>query len=671
MDLFDLFAKLALDDSEFVNGISKASDTIAAFGDFAVSGMNIAVDAVKAVGTAIIDNVSDLAQYGDSIDKTSQKMGMSIEAYQEWDAVMQHSGTSMSALKASMKTLANAADKNSEAFQQLGISEEQIASMSQEELFSATISALQEMDNEVERTALASKLLGRGATELGALLNTSAEDTQAMKDRVHELGGVLSDEAVKSSALFQDNLQDMQTAIDGIGRGLSEEFLPSLNLLMEGFTSLIISEEGADEKLTEGFNKFVEGIQNATAKIEPIVREIIPHIVDYVVETLPLMGELAFNIIDTLSTAIFDNIDRLINIGINLVKNIIKGITENLPLFITATLRIIKQLGTTITSNIGDVVEMGLKLINGIVSGILDNLPVLVNVAFEIIDNFITNLTDHLPEILDLALEIILTLVDGLTGDNLKKIADSAVTIIVKIVDVITEHLPEFVEKGFEILSKIAVGLVEQAPTIIKTAIDTITNLITQLAFNFDWVEIGNDIISGIANGITSGVSAIGDSIKQAGNQIIGDFKDFFGIASPSKLMRDLIGRFIPLGIAEGIKEEENTVEKAVKSIVDIASSVSINPDVQIPKIDDIPNVFSAASLAIKSSSIADMTAQVVKSGVSKNTDTFTASPTQSQALTININGIQYQNIDELTTAISEVLEMQTRRAGAGYGLCV
>ena len=84
-----------------------------------------------------------------------------------------------------MKTLANAATTNSAAFKELGISQKDLANMSQEQLFEATIAGLQNVEDTTQRTYLAGKLLGKGATELGALLNTSAEETQAMRDRVH------------------------------------------------------------------------------------------------------------------------------------------------------------------------------------------------------------------------------------------------------------------------------------------------------------------------------------------------------------------------------------------------------------------------------------------------------------------------------------------------------
>ena len=201
-----------------------------------------------AVTGAIVKGSSEVASYGDNIDKMSQKMGLTAQAYQEWDAVMQHSGTSMEAMKSSMKTLANAAEGGNKAFETLGISQKEIAKMSQQDLFEATIAGLQNVEDTTQRTYLAGQLLGRGATELGALLNTSAADTQAMRDRVKELGGVMSDDAVKAAATYQDNMQDLKTAMGGVGREMISQLLPSMNEIIAGFTSLIIGEEGATEK---------------------------------------------------------------------------------------------------------------------------------------------------------------------------------------------------------------------------------------------------------------------------------------------------------------------------------------------------------------------------------------------------------------------------------------
>ena len=157
MNLFDLMAVIRLDKSEYEQGLKDAETEAQGFGGKLKTALGTAgkvgAAAVGAIATgtaaattAMIAGAKQTAAYGDNIDKMSQKMGISAEAYQEWDAIMQHSGTSIEALKPSMKTLAQQAEKGSDAFQKLGISEEEVANLSQEDLFSRVISGLQGME---------------------------------------------------------------------------------------------------------------------------------------------------------------------------------------------------------------------------------------------------------------------------------------------------------------------------------------------------------------------------------------------------------------------------------------------------------------------------------------------------------------------------------------------
>lgn len=85
----------------------------------------IAAGATAAAAT-IGKAVSATVTYGDSIDKMSQKMGMSAQAYQEWDYILKRSGSSISEMQSAMRTLANAAETNNDAFARLGITQEEL-----------------------------------------------------------------------------------------------------------------------------------------------------------------------------------------------------------------------------------------------------------------------------------------------------------------------------------------------------------------------------------------------------------------------------------------------------------------------------------------------------------------------------------------------------------------
>lgn len=245
MDLLALRAVLSLDKLGYEKGLKDAKDKAQGFGQSLGGIFNAAKNSIVAAGVftaakkgvdMLVQGVSQTAELGDHIDKASQKLGISAEAYQEWDAVLQHSGTSIDSMSVGMKTLSNAAATGKDAFNELGISTEKAASMSREDLFAETITALQNVTDENKRAQLAQELFGRSAMELGPLLNTTAEDTKAMRDRVHELGGVMSDKAVKSAAAYQNAMQDMNTAIDGAKRSLFEALMPAITSVMNAVT---------------------------------------------------------------------------------------------------------------------------------------------------------------------------------------------------------------------------------------------------------------------------------------------------------------------------------------------------------------------------------------------------------------------------------------------------
>ena len=57
------------------------------------------------------------------------------------------------------------------------------------------------------------------------------------------------------------------------------------------------------------------------------------------------------------------------------------------------------------------------------------------------------------------------------------------------------------------------------------------------------WSNIGKNIITGITAGITGSVGKLAEAAKNAAKKAFDAAKDFLGIHSPSKLMRDVIGK--------------------------------------------------------------------------------------------------------------------------------
>ena len=145
---------------------SKFSSALSSGAKVMATAVTASVASVTALSASLYSAAQATAAYGDNIDKMSQKMGLSSTAYQEWNFIAEHSGTSMESLKTAMTKLTTAAGNGNDAFTALGISAEQAQNMSREELWNATITALTGGEDETERARLAQSLFGKGATEM-------------------------------------------------------------------------------------------------------------------------------------------------------------------------------------------------------------------------------------------------------------------------------------------------------------------------------------------------------------------------------------------------------------------------------------------------------------------------------------------------------------------------
>ncbi len=500
---------------------NRFSSVLGAAGKIGAAAVGLVTTATAAATAAIVDGTKSVAAYGDNIDKMSQKLGMSAETYQEWDAIMQHSGTTIEAMQSSMKTLATAAETGNAAFKELGITEEELATLNQEELFARTIEALQNVESDTQRTYLAGKLLGRGATELGALLNTSAEDTEKMRQRVHELGGVMSDEAVKAAAAYQDSLQDMTTAFAGLKRGLVSEMLPGIKTVMDGLTEIFSGNEETGLAL----------VQNG-----------IDDVLNNISKKLPEFINVGLNIIESLASAIVDNLPRLLEVGSNLIIELVGFLIENAPKFL----------------------EAGIQIILTLADGLTGAAPQLVPAIVEVIGELLQSISQHLPEIVTAGIEILTALIQGLVN-AIPTLIEQAPLIIKSLFEAIVENAPQLLEAGIKLIGALAEGIVQawlEIPRLFMDYISAIRDIFAEV----DWGEIGANIVEGIKNGIMSLWDGLVETVTNAASDLWNSVKDFFGIASPSKKFK-YIGEMSVEGTKEGFEEGEADLTRTVKTL--------------------------------------------------------------------------------------------------------
>lgn len=549
---------------------SKLSDTLKSG---LAAGAQAAAAAVAAVGaaavaavTSVVKLADETAKLGDDIDKQSQKMGLSSEAYQEWSFIMQHSGSDIDKMSTAMQKLADAAtdpsDSVTEAFQKIGMSIDEVKGMDQQELFAATITALQGMEDETERAAAAKDILGNASKDLGALLNTSAEDTEAMRQQVHDLGGVMSGEAVKSAAAYEDSLLNMNTAIDGIKNGIASNFIPAITTVMDGVTDVLSGSEDGIDTVKQGINDFATAITDTVGELKGKFSEIGQPVVDALSQILP----------------------DILTLGTDLVLDLLKGIATALPDVAKTAVTIVLQLVDGILKMLPDLLKAGVDVIVALVGGIAKALPQLLPAAVKAITAIVKGLTDSIPDLIAAAMALILALADGLIK-AIPELLTSLPQIITSLLNGILGAIPQVIQTGIKLLTALTGALPDIIATIVQVLPQIITAIIGALMENLPLIiNAGFDLMSallgnlpGIIAEIVTAIPLIIAAIWQAVSEFypqMGEYglQLFQQLTSRGEEIKTKIQELIPkiiTGIADAFMEKYNDLQNMGMNIFD------------------------------------------------------------------------------------------------------
>lgn len=423
MNVFDLFATLKLDTSEYEKGLDsaekKAGDWKTALGDAgkAVAGVTTVVGGLAAAGFGLASNTANQA---DEIDKMSQKLGLSAKSYQEWDYVMNLAGTSMSNMSTGMKTLTNKIDdaKNGsesaqKMFAQLGISMDDLNSMSREDIFAATIKGFQGMADSTERAALANDLYGKSGQELTPLFNQTAEETDKLIQQINDLGGVMSDDAVKAGAQFNDSLATMKASFDGAKNSIASQFLPTFTSLMDNVSTFV--GEGGLQKMIDLFNALLPVVGAITAGFIAYKSAVaISAVIDAVTKATEGMSiaQAALNAVMNANPFV-------------LVATVIAGLVAALVVlwntnegFRTSVLNAWSTITTTISNAVNSIRNFFTVTIPNAVQNAISALKELPKNALtwgrDLMDNFISGITDKIQALKDKVSSVAQTVKDFL-----------------------------------------------------------------------------------------------------------------------------------------------------------------------------------------------------------------------------------------------------------------
>lgn len=406
------------------------------------------------------------------------------------------------------------------------------------------------------------------------------------------------------------------------------EALRNGKISMDDFMDKIVK---LNENGTEEFQSFEEQAKNSTGGIATSitnmktaitrgVSEIVKSI-DKLLESIGLGGiSNVLNQIGKESEGILKNISNVLNEiaengissvletakqkGPEIITNLANGISLKIPDIISTISNILIQFLQVIIANLPAIISGGVQIISALITGIAQQLPTLIPIALELILTLVTSLLDNIDQLIDAGINLIIGLAEGLIN-AIPILIEKIPTIIEKLITAIINNLPKIIQAGITLIIKLAEGLIRAIPQLVSKVPQIISSLVAGFGqFLGKMNEVGKNLVDGIWNGIKNAKDWLLGKVKEWCGSILNGIKAFFGIHSPSRVMRDEIGKRLPQGVAVGIEADADEALKAIDNMNnDIMSEMnkavafetgSINANASVKSNNSMLNVIQA-----------------------------------------------------------------------------
>lgn len=419
------------------------------------------------------------------------------------------------------------------------------------------------MTDEQRNNALVTLYGQESLSGMLALINEGPDSLDKLTKSFQECDGI----AKETAATMQDNFQGAFEQMTGSLETLAIRLYDSVSEPLKNLANLG----------TDAINQLTEGLQT---------------------NGVLGMAMAGANIVGSLISSFLTQAPLLLSQGMTMVAQLSQGLVQGIPNLISSALTMIQTFATNLANQAPVIIQKGFEMLSNLVQGILNALPVMIQQLPQIITTFANIINDNFPTILMKGAELLLQFIKGILSAiptliaNIPQIIQAIISVILaynwlNLGKQIIQFFGNGISKMVSFVSSKAGGIFNTVVNALKNLPQTLMNLAKNMISKFgksitnatgtvkgavkgvfnaiingfkslpsQMASIGTNLVKGLWNGIGNVKDWILGKIKGFGSSILNGIKSFFGIHSPSKVLADEVGKFMPMGIEVGFANQ-------------------------------------------------------------------------------------------------------------------
>lgn len=455
MNLFDLYAKIALDTDDYERGLNDAGEKTSGFASKLKTGLataaKVGAAAIGAASTAIValgkiglDYNSQMEQYTTNFTTMLGSQEAAVQKVQELKEFAASTPLSMDDLAKGTQTLLAfgvESENSTGILRQLG------------DIALGDADKMQRLSTAFGKATAAGKVTGDTVQQMiDAGWNPLIQISQS--------AGETMEETQKRMSAGKISVEELQAAMEAVtsGTGQFAGGMESASHTTQGLISTL--KDNAKALVGEVFQPISDGL----------LGQVLPGAIDAIAglttafreNGISGMIDAAGGIIGTAIGEFTNALPQFASTAVEIVKSLVAGIKDNLPQIAEGAVTTVETLADGIIDMLPDIIETGLKLIVALANSLINHLPNLIVKIPEIIRAIVKGFSNGMPNIIEIGKNIVKGILEGIKslgswlGNNVSGFFDDLVGGVKNMLGI---HSPSRVFAG--IGENMAIGLGE------------------------------------------------------------------------------------------------------------------------------------------------------------------------------------------------------------------
>lgn len=371
------------------------------------------------------------------------------------------------------------------------------------------------------------------------------------------------------------------TTLKTLSADLLVSITPFVKLIGEGLSGALEGSAGAADSLSAGIGGIIDTLLGTVNSMLPtaidVVAQLVPSIISSILSEIPALLETVVNAVSMIIGALSETlpeilvevaklipqivntlvaaVPQVLQAAITLLLALVQALPTIIDALVTALPTVIQTIVDTVVNGLPQLIEAAITLLMALVDAIPTIIESLVAALPTIINAIVDGLLSSLPVILQAGIDLLMALVDAIPT-IITALIGALPEIVSTIISTLLSRLPDLIQGAIQLFMGIVQAIPEICVELVKNLPDIISTIVSSLSDGFtDIFNVGVDIIHGIWAGISSAAGWLWNQISGWASGLINDIKAFFGISSPSKVMADIVGKNLALGIGEGFTD--------------------------------------------------------------------------------------------------------------------